>query len=123
LACLPTQAVLLAAGRLDLVYGLRQHGYEAVRSYMALPARYSRPKQKVGVGGCLLDRACFVFLQMLINACVLGRFWVVYKGTVWAAAAGCEQGSEVASAAWQGSSATCPSTAFFVFELLWAASY
>lgn len=49
---LPTQAQLTSAGRLDLLYSLRQHGYDVVRQHMHLQARYSRPKQKVcdGVG-------------------------------------------------------------------------
>jgi hypothetical protein len=59
---LPTQAQLQAAGRFDLVYSLRQHGYDAVRCYMKLQPRYSKPKQKVRshtkavlivAGGCL----------------------------------------------------------------------
>lgn len=35
---------------------------------------------------------------------------------------GFEKGVGVASAAWQGSLASCPSTAFYICELLWAAS-
>jgi hypothetical protein len=58
-AYLPTQATLLAAGRMDLVYGLRHHGYEAVRSYMQLPARYSRPKQKVQSTADASRNACY----------------------------------------------------------------
>lgn len=48
---LPTQAQLTSAGRLDLVYSLRQHGHDVVRQHMHLQARYSRPKQKVCVKG------------------------------------------------------------------------
>lgn len=48
---LPTQAQLTSAGRLDLLYSLRQHGYDVVRQHMHLQARYSRPKQKVCVWG------------------------------------------------------------------------
>lgn len=36
---LPTQAQLLAAGRRDLVYGMRQHGYEVVQQHLGLRPR------------------------------------------------------------------------------------
>lgn len=50
---LPTQAQLVAAGRYDLLYSLRQHGYEATLKElsaqgMQLGRRYKKPKQKVG---------------------------------------------------------------------------
>lgn len=50
---LPTQAQLMSAGRFDLVYSLRQYGYEAVRQHMGLQSRWRKPKIKVGrhVGG------------------------------------------------------------------------
>jgi hypothetical protein len=56
--CLPTQAQLQAAGRFDLVYSLRQHGYDAVQRHMEWKPRYSKPKQKVcshteGHVGCM----------------------------------------------------------------------
>lgn len=86
-AHLPTQAELVSAGRLDIVYSLRRHGYDAVRQHMGLKARYSRPKQKVRcvMVRCTMQKGqCAVAFQPAVtvtqglysgtgSACINGR--------------------------------------------------
>jgi len=66
---LPTQAQLVSAGRFDLLYALKHHGYEAVRQHMGLQGRYSRAKQKVrgvDIGGAREEGGVVEVVSLLL---------------------------------------------------------